>query len=226
MKQTLRFKIHALTPLRPLGGKGKYIGKNPFSKKKDDLIVDSHHDYIIIKSDSFAGTWSEFQRQYRMDLIKIKSTTKDNYRSIVNSPDLKIQKKLFALDSELEEQRMQIKKLQSKFNPILDGSKRQKYYFDTEFDVIFQFYVSKKHTAHNPKDDNIVYEDDVCKGDELIRKEKEYINFKKFHPKYQKNKWSAIINYLYDNCSDEDILCINRIFIEIKPMVQLAVEHV
>ena len=216
--------MHAITPLSPFGSGGKYIGKNPFTKKKDDLIIDSSHGYIVIKSDSFAGTWSDFRKQYRMKLFEKKFASKKNTRSINNEPDLKLQKKLFTLDSEIESLCKEIKKIHKQFDPILSGSKRAKYYLDTEFDIVFQFSVSKKHTAYNQNDDNFVYEDNICEGEELDRRENYYPEFKTFHSKYQKEKWSSLIKYLYSNCTDEDILCIDNIFVDIKPIVQLSTQ--
>lgn len=222
MNRKLRFKIHEISKLRPLDNRGKYVGRNPLNKMKDDLIVDSYHNYIIIKSDGFAGSWRDFQNKYKFDFYELKYKKNKNLTNNKKWPDLKLQKKLFVIDSKIEEISKEIKKQQKNFNTILDKSKTSKHYNDTGFDVKFQFYVSKKHTAFNPEDDNVVYEAEVSQGDKLDRREKDFVDFQFFLPRFQKKKWSAITYYLLGNCSEEDILCIDQIFVDIKPMVQLS----
>jgi hypothetical protein len=160
-------------------------------------------------------------QNYKLDYRKIINPKKST-NNLKKWPEVKLQKKLYTIDLKIEEISKEIRKLQKKFDPILNDSKRSKHYFDTEFDIKFQFYVSKKHSAYNPEDDNIVYEDEVCQGHLLDRREKDFPEFQLFNPKYQKKKWSAITYYLLGNCAEEDILCIDRIFIEINPMVQLS----
>jgi hypothetical protein len=221
MKRTLRFLMHELSALRSAKAPGKYLGLNPFTKKRDDLLVDDHRDFIIVKSDGFIGTWIEFQAHYKNELALI---WEKSPKAVL---DLSLQRKLFKIDNQIEDLALKIKKLQKKFQPILKGSKRIKHYFDSEFEVSIQFYVSKKHSAYDPDDDNLVYEDDFWnnkKGNKYVldRREKTYFSPAKFNPKYQKLDWSSITYYLYSNCSREDIMCIDSIIVDIKSLVQLS----
>lgn len=221
MKRSLRFKVHELTPLKPVGSSGKYIGKNPFTKIKNDLILDDYHDYIIIKSDSFAGTWWEFQKEYSKNLNTLWESAIN-----INQPvkfDLKMQRKLYRLDSQITEIVNEIKKFQKDIKLMISIGKRSRLFYDTEYDITIQFFVSKKHSAYNPDDDNIVYEDSFWNKRSIIdRREKYYFGERQMSDKFKKKDWSAITYYFYNNCSYEDIMCIDYLFVEVKPIIQLS----
>lgn len=211
MKTSLRFMVHAMTPLEPFDDEGKYIGKNPITKISNDLIIYDYHDLLHIKSDGFVGDWFSFQKNYNIKGLNL------------NPPkpfDLKIQKKLYEIDTKLTEIENEIKKL----NPIIQEFKaqgqRSPFYYYTVNDSIIKFSVSEKHTAHNPKDENIVYEDSI----HLHRREEYFFKEFKMDDRYKKETWSAITYYLYENCSYEDIICINNVFLDQKTIVQYAIE--
>lgn len=232
MKRTLRFKVHELTPLKPLTKSGKYIGKNPFTNRKDDLIVNDHHNYIQIKSDGFVGDWVELQRNYRNDLIKIweKGFNIRDRKKTSSNIDHALQRKLFKIDNEIEGLTLEILKFKNKFSHILKSAKRNKLFYDNELDITIKFHISNKHRCYNKNDDNIVYEDDFWNFYEidnrtkysLDRRESYYFKLEGLNPKYQKKDWSSLTYYLFSNCSREDIMCIDKLFIDIKPIVQLS----
>lgn len=141
MKRALRFFIHEMTPLRPISN-GMYIGDNPFNNKKDDLIVDEYHEYIIIKSDCFAGRFYEFMKRYKKEYVELAD------RKLIG---------VAAEQREIVQKKLEL--INTTVNKICSGigNKNLKGHITYKF----QFIVSKNHSCYNPDDDNIAYEEEL-----------------------------------------------------------------